>query len=99
MAVLKIFLERGFSNDDVEIMVNGDKKYQKNNITTNQDLGLAESLIINDIDEYNNITIFLKSRDISKKIRINTFETTYLSISIINNELKHRISNKPPKHM
>jgi hypothetical protein len=100
MAILKIFLEEGFSKDTIEIMINDNKKYQKDNITTNPDLGLAESITINGLNEYNILTIFVKSRDISKNISIHILETTYLALSIINNtELHYRISSKPFKYL
>jgi hypothetical protein len=92
---LRIYLEEGFLNDSVVIIVNNTEIYQKQAVTTHRVLGLADSVSIDISEEGLNIEVIFRNRSISKSIFLNNYNTLSLAVSIKENEIIYRTSKKP----
>lgn len=94
MAIIYIYLEEGFFKEFVEIYVDNKKYYENNDVTTKAVLGLADTTRIEIKDGSANLQIILKNKKISKTIPLNISNSIYISVSIYNESISHRISNE-----
>ena len=85
---MRIDLQEGFSNDTVEILVNGNVVLQKEGVTTKRMLGLALSSEIDVPDGTLDIEIKVPTKTLSKSTSVETSNTPNLGISIHNGEIK-----------
>jgi hypothetical protein len=85
---MRIDLQDGFENDDVEIYVNGEKALHKEGVTTRRVLGFALSFEVEAPDGHLAIEIKVPTKNLSQTFPVNTFDTPHVGISIQNGELK-----------
>ena len=88
MPSMRIDLQEGFSNDAVEVYVNGTKVLEKEGVTTKRMLGLALSSKIDVPDGAFAIEIKVPTKNLAKTFSVESFDTANLGVSIHNGELK-----------
>ena len=96
MALLHIALQEGFSGDSVLIRVNGKEAFQKANVKTRNQIGLADSFEFTVPESSATVEVSLSSRNVSESIRVNASQSVYLGVSLTpEGKLSHRISQEP----
>jgi len=85
---MHIDLQEGFSNDAVEILVNGNSVLQAEGATTKRTLGLALASEIEVPDGTIDIEIRVPTKNLSKTISVEGSNTPNLGISIHDGEIK-----------
>ena len=85
----------GFYEDEVYVEYNGKNIYQKNNLTSDLRIGLADSFEIPQQDGPNTFKFLLPKKDVEQSITFQYSSTVYVSVSFANNELKLSISDQP----
>lgn len=91
---LVIDLQDGFSNDTVEIRIEGTEKYHQTGITTDYSVGIADSVEIEVPLGFINVEISVPSRQLADTIILQISTKVYLGVSIDENSIKHRISDE-----
>ena len=91
---MRIDLQEGFSDDVVEIYVNGTKVLEKEGVTTKRMLGLALSSEIEVPDGALDIEVRVPTKNLAKTFSVASSDTSNLGISIQNGELKSITSKK-----
>ncbi len=94
MVPITIDLQSGFSNDIVIIHINDQKIYYKKNLTTNYAIGFTDSINIQVQEGIVNIGVTVPSKKLFHKIRLDISETLYLGVSIIDDQIHFKVSNK-----
>jgi hypothetical protein len=94
MPSMRIDLQEGFSDDAVEIYVNGAKVLEKQGLTTKRMLGLASSSEIDVPDGSLDIEVKVPTKNLAKTFSVESSDTPNLGISIHNGELKSITSKK-----
>ena len=91
---MRIDLQEGFTDDDVEIYVNAAKVLEKEGVTTKRMLGLASSAEIDVPDGAFVIEVKVPTKNLSKTFSVESSDIPNLGISIHNGELKIITSKK-----
>ena len=91
---MRIDLQEGFSNDAVEVYVNGAKVLEKEGVTTKRMLGLALSAEIEVPDGALDVEVKVPTKNLAKTFSVDSSDTSNLGISIHNGELKSITSKK-----
>ena len=94
MPSMRIDLQEGFSNDAVEVYVNGAKVLDKEGVTTKRMLGLALSSEIDVPDGAVAIEVKVPTKNLAKTFAVESSDTANLGVSIHNGELKGITSKK-----
>ena len=94
MPSMRIDLQEGFSNDAVEVYVNGAKVLEKEGVTTKRMLGLALSAEIEVPDGALDVEVKVPTKNLAKTFSVDSSDTPNLGISIHNGELKSITSKK-----
>lgn len=87
MSTLHIALQEGFTHDDVRIDVGGTQVYSKQDISTRQQLGLADSFDtqIDDATQVDNsvtVRVALATRHVQEEFVVPLNEASYVGISV-----------------
>jgi hypothetical protein len=95
MSRLRIDLQEGFADDEVEIRINGREALHKQGVTTKRMLGLATSVEI-EVPEDRPVTVQVEvpTKHLSKSILLSVADSPHLGISILNGEIKLIVSRK-----
>ncbi len=99
MVDLHLYLEHGFFEDTIEIMINGVKVYHNEKLTTHAVLGLADSKTISVPMGLVNLEVFIKNRGVSKNLQADVSNKRHLALSLYDNTLTHRFSEEPFDYM
>ena len=91
---MHVDLQEGFTNDVIEIYVDGVKVLEKDGVTTKRMLGLALSSEIEVPEGTVNIEVKVPTKNLSKTFSVATSDTPNLGISIHNGELKSITSKR-----
>ena len=91
---MRLDLQEGFTNDVVEIYVNGAKVREWEAVTTKRMLGLAASSEIGVPDGALDIEVKVPTKNLAKTFSVESSDTPNLGISIQNGELKSVTSRK-----
>ena len=94
MPSMRIDLQEGFTNDAVEVYVNGAKVLEKEGVTTKRMLGLALSAEIEVPDGALDVEVKVPTKNLAKTFSVESSDTPNLGISIHNGELKSITSKK-----
>ncbi len=89
-----IALQEGFNKDEVHIEHNDKSIYQKNGVTTDLRIGLADSLEVPQQTGLNTIKFTLPKKHIEQSITFQYSNTVYLAVSLVGNELKVLVSDR-----
>lgn len=82
MSTLHIALQEGFTHDDVRIDVDGAPVYSKQDVSTRQQLGLADSFETQVDDDTVTIRIALATRHTQEEFVVPLQEANYVGISV-----------------
>lgn len=93
MSSLFIDLQDGFSHDTVIVKVNDREVFHKDNVKTDYALGRADSVEIS-IHQDQVVVVDVPSRHLSDTLALESTHTIYLGISIIEDRIDFRISDK-----
>lgn len=96
MSTLHIALQEGFTHDDVRIDVDGAQVYSRQDVSTRQQLGLADSFDTQvDVNEVT-VRIALATRHTQEEFVVPLNEANYLGISVDRHGgIQRRISATP----
>ena len=94
MPSMRLDLQEGFTNDVVEIYVNGAKVREWEAVTTKRMLGLAASAEIDVPGGALDIEVKVPTKNLAKTFSVESSDTPNLGISIQNGELKSITSRK-----
>ena len=95
MSRLRVDLQEGFADDDVEIRINGRDSFHKQGVTTKRMLGLAASSEIEVPDnEPVKVEVEVPTKHLSKSILLSVADSPHLGVSILNGEIKFIVSRK-----
>lgn len=94
MPSLFIDLQDGFSDDTVIVKVNDRQVFHKDNVNTDYALGRADSVEISIHQDQVVIEVDVPFRRLSDTLALESTHTIYLGISIIEDRIDFRISDK-----
>jgi hypothetical protein len=94
MISLVIDLQDGFSNDTVIVKVNDQEVFRKRNVNTDYALGRADSVEIPIHQGQVVVEVDVPSRRLSDTLVLESTNTVYLGISIVEDRIDFRISDK-----
>jgi hypothetical protein len=80
--IISIDLQEGFNNDKVEILINGAMLYEKENVSTRYQIGLADRFEADIAGSQAEIEINLPEKKINKKITLSLDRNIYIGFSI-----------------
>jgi hypothetical protein len=92
MTTLTIDLQDGFTNDTVTITMNAQVVYDNNQVTTNDTIGLADSVTADSDDELVDLEIALADKQLTSKTRLNPVATPYIGVSKSDSQLMIKLS-------
>lgn len=95
MSKLHVDLQEGFTNDVIQVTVNGRESLHQEGVTTKGMLGLATSSEIEVPEGTVNIEIKVSTKSLAKTISLETSEFPYLGVSIDDGEIEHIVSRRP----
>jgi hypothetical protein len=93
--LLNIDLQDGFTNDDVQIKVNGRQVYHRDALTTQRLLGLADSTQVAIEDGAAEVEIAVTSRGISRKQTVQLKGDLHLGVALEGASIRLHQSSKP----
>ena len=94
MTSLVIDLQAGYSEDEVSIQINGEKKYHNKAVSTDYSIGLADSVELDVIVGSVTVKLSVPSRKLSESIELDVSKPVYLGVSISGNRVETRISDE-----
>ena len=96
MPLLHISLQDGFSNEAVVLSANGKEVFNKESVSTRQQIGVAAAVEFEVAEGSVDILVRLPLRNVSERLELNVRSTLWLGISLANDgRLTHRASAKP----
>lgn len=95
MANLHIALQEGFDNEAVVIRVNGKDVFNKQDVRTRLQIGLADSFEVEVEDGPATVEILLPEKNLTKEIQTLVPQEPHLGVSLVAGEIKHRASETP----
>jgi hypothetical protein len=96
MPLLHIALQEGFSGDDVRVHVNGRLVFDKKEVKTRMQIGLADSVDVTVPNTDVEVGIEVLSRTVSTTLALTLERPLYLAISLTGRgDITHRISHEP----
>lgn len=94
MAKVVIDLQEGFSNDTVDIVINGKTLVSNIIVNTDYSTGLAKSFKLETEDDTAWVEVLVKNRQLISKILININSVPYIGVSITENGLSYTSSTQ-----
>lgn len=94
MATLVIDLQDGFKDDTVVLRAGGEEVFHKHGVNTDYAIGRADSFQTEVPEGCVVIVVDVLSRDISGTIALVASGTVYLGISLLDQEITHRVSDE-----
>jgi len=95
MARLGIHLQKGFTDDEVVVRVNGEECLHRQGVRTRGVLGLAEHAELEVKGGPLSLEISVPSRGIEKRVELEASDETYVGISLTGEDLRV-ITRKTP---
>jgi len=95
MPLLHVALQEGFSNDTVEIRVNGSEVLRQSGISTRLQIGFAASVETEVTRDTAELTIALPQKSLSKSLVVPLTGPTYVGVSVEPQGIVCRISAEP----
>jgi hypothetical protein len=94
--LLHVALQEGFTNDSVQILVNGREVFKKQDITTKTQIGFADSVELDIPKQPATVRVEVSSRLASETIALPEEDAVFLGISLSRDgKITHRISKEP----
>ena len=95
MPKLTIALEEGFASVHVVVSVNGEVRFERADVTTRLQIGLADTVEI-DVDEGPaTVQLSLPDEGRSNRIDLRIEGDTYIGFSVEADRITHRVSDRP----
>jgi hypothetical protein len=95
MGLLHIALQEGFEDETVVIRAAGKEVFRKDNVRTKLQIGLADSFEVNVEESPVTIEIDLPAKNLTESIEVQAPNTVHLGLSLIEGQIRHRISSEP----
>jgi hypothetical protein len=95
MSKLNVDFQEGFTHDKIDLRINGEQRFQKEDVTTNRLLGYASSAEIEVPTGRVTIEIKIPTKNLAKTISLETSGSAYLGVSIENGRIEHIVSQRP----
>lgn len=95
MASLHIALEEGFEGDLVVVRVNGRDVYDKQDVETRLQIGLADSFHTTVERGKSQVEIAVPTRKLTEKVSVNVDDRTFLGASLQGDVIRCRVSKEP----
>jgi hypothetical protein len=95
MALLHVALQEGFSDDTVEIRVNGAEVFRKSGVSTRLQIGFADSVETEIESDAVDLTVSLPNRPLSKSLVFPISDPTYVGVSVEAQGVTFNVSMEP----
>ncbi len=95
IALLRIDLQDGFTEDLVIVRVNGTEMFRKESVTTKLLLGYADSFQAQIPEGSADVEIVVPSRDLSKSVSVQVSQQYYLGVSIRDRAIEFLARDEP----
>jgi hypothetical protein len=97
MPLLQIDLQEGFTDDAVEIRINGVEHFSRSGVKTRMQIGLATSLEGIEVPQgTTHIEVTLPQKHLSKTITVPVIGPTYMAVSISRaGQIEYQLSSEP----
>jgi hypothetical protein len=95
MAKLHIALQEGFDHEAVVIRVNRKDVFNKQDVRTRLQIGLADSFDVEVEDGPATVEILLPKKNLTKEIKTQVPQEPYLGVSLVAGKIEHRASGTP----
>jgi hypothetical protein len=95
MPLLHIAFQEGFTGEAVEVRINGNEAYRKEQMKTRFQLGYAGSFEVNVEEGSVRVEVLLPAQNLSETFEVQVSEPTYVGVSLEQNQIVHRVSTQP----
>lgn len=95
MPLLHVALQEGFSNDTVEIRVNGTELFRKSGVSTRLQIGFADSVETEVEADAVDLAVSLPQKSLSKSIVFPISDPTYVGVSVEAQGIVFNVSMEP----
>lgn len=95
MTQVTVSLEDGFAQDHVRIRVDGTTAFERTDVTTRMQTGLAAAVLV-DTSDSSNLEVELPNRGLSRAIDIDGSSTPYVRVSIIDGDVAVAPTDQAP---
>jgi hypothetical protein len=96
MAVLHLAFEDGFRKDHVRVRADGHVVYERKEVTTRTQIGLADAADVVLSDAMVDLTIEVPSRTATVQLRLDLARPLFLAVSLTERgDLTHKVSHEP----
>lgn len=95
MPLLHVAMQEGFSNDTVEIRVNGAEVFRKSGVSTRTQIGFADSVETEVDADAVDLTVALPQKALSKSLTFPLSEPTYVGVSVGAQGIAFDVSMEP----
>jgi hypothetical protein len=95
MSKLRVDFQEGFTNDEIDLRLNGQELLKKAGVTTNRLLGLASSAEVEVPNGRVTIEITIPTKNLAKTISLESSGSEHLGVSIENGRIEHIVSQQP----
>jgi hypothetical protein len=86
MTQVTVSLEEGFAQDHVLIRVDGATAFERTDVTTRMQTGLAAAVLV-DSSDASSLEVELPTRGLSRAIDIDASSTPYVRVSIVDGDV------------
>lgn len=95
MPLLHVALQEGFSDDTVEVRVNGAQVFRKSGVSTRTQIGFADSVETEVDADAVDLTISLPNKSLSKSLVFPLSEPIYVGVSVEAQGITFNVSMEP----
>jgi hypothetical protein len=95
MTQVTVSLEDGFAQDHVLIRVDGTTAFERTDVTTRLQTGLAAAVLV-DTSDPSNLVVELPNRGLSRAIDVDGSSTPYVRVSIVDGDVDVAPTDQAP---
>ena len=95
MPLLHIAFEEGFTGEAVEVRINGNEAYRKEQMKTRFQLGYADAFETNVEQGSVKVEVLLPAQSLSETFEVQVSAPTYVAVSLDQHKIVHRVSAEP----
>ena len=95
MTQVTVSLEDGFAQDHVLIRVDGTTAFERTDVTTRMQTGLAAAVLV-DTSDSSNLEVELPNRGLSRAVDIDGSSTPYVRVSVVDGDVAVTTTDQAP---
>ena len=96
MATLTVDLQEGFEGDEVEVFVDGERRWREDGVTTNVAISLAASVPLDVPDGSANVRVAVPARGLEAELAVDAAGEIHLAVNVAGGQLRlEQLAERP----